>query len=263
MKKYEVMYIINANVEEEKRVGLIETCYNGGDLLRVSKKCIEMVKEFEGCSLVSRYDRYGDLWEIGYGITSHDIDITGKKIKEGMKISQATADKWLEMALNKKYLPKVMKYQSKYKFNTSQIDALVSFAYNIGSIDGLTQNGKRTKKEISESFALYKKSGGVVLNGLIRRREAEKKLFNSGPKLFDEGFPKLPTRGYFQLGDKSEEVKKVQRFLSWMNLFADEISGIYDRETVSAVKTLQQTIPTTQNGKFGNKCLPFAKKYKK
>lgn len=231
--------------------------------MRVSKKCINLVKEFEGCSLVARYDQYGALWEIGYGITSHDIDITGKKIKEGMKISQATADKWLEEALNKKYLPKVMKYQSKYKFNTSQIDALVSFAYNVGSIDGLTQNGRRTKKEIAEAFALYKKSGGVVLNGLIRRREAEKKMYNAGPKTFDEGWPKLPTRGYFQLADKGAEVKKVQKYLSWMNLYADEISGVYDEETVRAVKLLQSTIPTTKNGKFGNKCLPFAKKYKK
>ena len=231
--------------------------------MRVSKKCIEMVKEFEGCSLVSRYDRYGDLWEIGYGITSHDIDITGKKIKEGMKISQATADKWLEMALNKKYLPKVMKYQSKYKFNTSQIDALVSFAYNIGNIDGLTRNGKRTKKEISESFALYKKSGGVVLNGLIRRREAEKKLFNSGPKLFDEGFPVLPSRGYFQLADKGKQVGQVQKLLTWMDFYNGKIDNVYGPETVKAVKKLQDLIGTSQNGKFGNKCLPYCKKYKK
>lgn len=231
--------------------------------MRVSKKCINLVKEFEGCSLVARYDRYGALWEIGYGITSHDIAITGKEIKQGMKITQATADKWLEDSLNLKYLPKVLKYQSKYRFNTSQIDALVSFAYNVGNIDGLTQKGTRTKKEIAEAFALYKKSGGVILKGLIRRREAEKKMFNAGEKSFDEGWPKLPDRGYFQDGDKGEEVKKVQRFLSWMNLYADDIDGIYGTQTIKAVKTLQTTIPTTANGKFGNKCLPFAKKYKK
>ena len=231
--------------------------------MRVSKKCINLVKEFEGCSLVARYDRYGALWEIGYGITSHDIAIIGKEIKQGMKITQATADKWLEDSLNLKYLPKVLKYQSKYRFNTSQIDALVSFAYNVGNIDGLTQKGTRTKKEIAEAFALYKKSGGVILKGLIRRREAEKKMFNAGEKSFDEGWPKLPDRGYFQDGDKGEEVKKVQRFLSWMNLYADDIDGIYGTQTIKAVKTLQTTIPTTANGKFGNKCLPFAKKYKK
>ena len=231
--------------------------------MRVSKKCIDLVKEFEGCSLVARYDQYGALWEIGYGITSHDIDITGKKIKEGMKISQATADKWLEDALNKKYLPKVMKYQSKYRFNTSQIDALVSFAYNVGSIDGLTQKGTRTKKEIAEAFALYKKSGGVVLNGLIRRREAEKKMYNAGPKYFDEGWPKLPGRGYFQTADKGDEVKKVQKLLTWMDFYNGKIDNVYGPETVKAVKKLQDLIGTSQNGKFGNKCLPWCKKYKK
>ena len=88
-------------------------------------------------------------------------------------------------------------------------------------------------------------------------------MFNAGEKSFDEGWPKLPDRGYFQDGDKGEEVKKVQRFLSWMNLYADDIDGIYGTQTIKAVKTLQTTIPTTANGKFGNKCLPFAKKYKK
>ena len=231
--------------------------------MRVSKKCIEMVKEFEGCSLVSRYDRYGDLWEIGYGITSHDIDITGKKIKEGMKISQATADKWLEMALNKKYLPKVMKYQSKYKFNTSQIDALVSFAYNIGSIDGLTKNGTRSIREIEYYIHEYNKAGGRILPGLVRRRLAETKLFNGGKKIYDEGLPSLPDRGYFQRGDKGAKVKKIQMFLAWMDFYNGEIDGVYGEKTTAAVKKLQKFIKTPQNGKFGNKCLPFAKQYKK
>ena len=231
--------------------------------MRVSKKCIKMVKEFEGCSLTARWDPYGGLYEIGYGITSHDVDITGKRIEKGMKIARSTADRWLTEVLNKKYLPKVMKYQAKYKFNTSEIDALVSFAFNVGNIDGLTQKGTRTKKQIAEAMLLYKKSGGVVLKGLIRRRQAEREMFLAGPKTFDEGWPKLPKRGYFIEGDKGAEVKKVQKFLEWMNLYADDPSGLYDEETIKAVKTLQGTIPTAKNGKFGAVCLPWAKKYKK
>lgn len=231
--------------------------------MRVSKKCIEMVKEFEGCSLVSRYDRYGDLWEIGYGITSHDIDITGKKIKEGMKISQATADRWLEESLNRIYLPKVLKYQSKYNFNTSQIDALVSFAYNIGSIDGLTDKGKRSIRTIEEKILAYNKAGGKTLKGLTTRRLRELQMFRQGAKKFDEGFPVLPSRGYFQLADKGKQVGQVQKLLTWMDFYNGKIDNVYGPETVKAVKKLQDLIGTSQNGKFGNKCLPYCKKYKK
>ena len=180
-----------------------------------------------------------------------------------MKITKKTADKWLEECLNQLYLPKVLKYQEKYNFNTSQIDALVSFAYNVGSIDQLTQKGTRNIKEIEYCITQYNKAGGKVLAGLVRRRLYERNMFLAGPKAFDEGFPPLPDRGYFQEGDKGEAVKKIQRFLVWMDLYEDKIDGDYGPKTMAAVKKLQKMAKTTQNGKFGNKCLPYAKKYKK
>ena len=230
--------------------------------MRVSKQCIEMIKEFEGCYLEAYQDVVG-VWTIGYGITTADKSITGKTIKKGMKITQATADKWLEEALNKKYLPKVIKYQSKYGFNTSQIDALVSFAYNVGSIDGITQNGTRNIGMIESKFLAYNKAGGKELRGLTRRRLRELDMFRKGAKKFDEGFPVLPSRGYFQLADKGKQVGQVQKLLSWMDFYNGKIDNVYGPETVKAVKKLQDLIGTTQNGKFGNKCLPFCKKYKK
>ena len=230
--------------------------------MRVSNKCIDMVKEFEGCYLESYQDAVG-VWTIGYGITSSDKAITGKTIKKGMKISQATANKWLEESLNKKYLPLVLKYQTTYGFNTSQIDALVSFAYNIGSIDGLTDKGKRSIRTIEEKILAYNKAGGKTLKGLTTRRLRELQMFRQGAKKFDEGFPVLPHRGYFQLADRGAQVKQVQKLLSWIDFYAGEIDGIYGAQTVEAVKKLQDMIGTTKNGKFGNKCLPYCKKYKK
>ena len=71
----------------------------------------------------------------------------------------------------------------------------------------MTSKGRRSIKTIEEKMLEYNKAGGKVLNGLTRRRKAELELFRQGPKSFDEGFPKLPSRGYFQKGDKGAQVK--------------------------------------------------------
>lgn len=143
---------------------------------KISKTGIDLIKEFEGCHLTAYRDEVGVL-TIGYGITDSDKSITGTTIKSGLRISQATADKWLEEALSKKYLPLVMKYDTRYKWNQNEIDALVSFAYNIGSIDQLTANGSRSRSVIADKILEYNKAGGRVYRGLTRRREAERKLF--------------------------------------------------------------------------------------
>ena len=145
-------------------------------MAKVSKRGIDLIKEFEGCRLTAYQDEVG-VWTIGYGITNSDKSITGTTIKRGLKISQATAKKWLEESLNRKYLPKVVKYDTRYNWNQNEIDALTSFAYNIGSIDQLTANGSRSRDTIAKKMLEYNKAGGTVYRGLTRRREAERKLF--------------------------------------------------------------------------------------
>lgn len=143
---------------------------------KISMKCLALIKEFEGCHLTAYRDEVG-VWTIGYGITNADRSITKTTIKKGLRITQAAAEEWLEKALNKKYLPIVMKYDTRYGWNQNELDALVSFAYNIGSIDQLTANGSRSKATIADKMLEYNKAGGKVYRGLTRRREAERKLF--------------------------------------------------------------------------------------
>lgn len=143
---------------------------------KISMKCLALIKEFEGCHLTAYRDEVG-VWTIGYGITNADRSITKTTIKKGLRITQATAEEWLEKALNKKYLPIVMKYDTRYGWNQNELDALVSFAYNVGSIDQLTANGSRSKATIADKMLEYNKAGGKVYRGLTRRREAERKLF--------------------------------------------------------------------------------------
>lgn len=152
--------------------------------MNISKNGLALIKKFEGCRLTSYQDSVG-VWTIGYGTTSADKFITGTAITKGMTITQEKADSWLEKSVNNKYAPKVAEYNSTYNWNQNQFDALVSFAYNIGSIDGLVNNGKRTIAQISEKILEYNKAGGKVLAGLTNRRKAEKELFDTAVKATD------------------------------------------------------------------------------
>lgn len=137
--------------------------------MKISDNGLNLIKKFEGCRLTAYQDAVG-VWTIGYGTTNADKAITGTTIYQGLRISQETADEWLRQSVDKKYGPKVDKY-SKYEWNQNEFDALVSFAYNIGSIDGLTASGSRSKEEIADKIQAYNKAGGKVLSGLIRRRQ--------------------------------------------------------------------------------------------
>ena len=144
---------------------------------KASKKAVALIKKFEGCSLKAYQDSVG-VWTIGYGTTNADKEITGITIKAGTMITQKQAESFLLKSLNKKYAAKVNKYYAKYKFNQNQFDALVSFAYNIGSLDQLTAKGTRSIKVISDKIIAYDRAGGKPLAGLTRRRRAEKALFD-------------------------------------------------------------------------------------
>jgi GH24 family phage-related lysozyme (muramidase) len=136
--------------------------------MRISNKGIELIKQFEGCRLKAYKDPAG-VPTIAYGHTAG--------VKMGDTITQEQADELLRDDLVI-YEGKVDKYDDKYHWNQNQFDALVSFAYNIGSIDQLTSNGRRSIKTISEKILEYNKAGGKKLEGLVRRRKAEKALFD-------------------------------------------------------------------------------------
>lgn len=149
--------------------------------MNISKNCLDLVKKWEGCYLTA-YKCPAGVWTIGYGTTSSDRSITGTNIKSGMKITKVTAEIWLEKSLNQKYAPKVAKYDKVYQWTQNEFDALVSFAYNVGSIDQLTANGTRSKSVVREKILLYNKANGKVLKGLVNRRKEEYDLFTKKDK---------------------------------------------------------------------------------
>lgn len=134
--------------------------------MKTSQTGMNLIKQFEGCKL-SAYRCPAGVWTIGYGHTEN--------VQTGMVISHETADDFLRSDLTK-YEAKVNKY-SQYSWRQNEFDALVSFAYNIGSIDQLTANGFRSRAVIGDKILLYNKAAGKVLEGLTRRRKAEQALF--------------------------------------------------------------------------------------
>lgn len=138
--------------------------------MKISQAGIDLIKNFEGCHL-NAYVCPSGVWTIGYG---HTAGVMG-----GQKISHAEAEAYLRVDLEI-YEKKVLKYDGIYHWTQPEFDAMVSFAYNLGSIDKLTANGTRSKAIIAEKMLLYTKAKGKVLTGLVRRRQAEREMFLGG-----------------------------------------------------------------------------------
>lgn len=146
--------------------------------MQTSDKGIALIKQFEGCKLTAYQDSVG-VWTIGYGWTK---PVDGKPIRAGMTIKQETAERLLKTGL--------VTYESdvsrlvKVGLTQGQFDALVSFTYNLGARSLSTSTLLRKLNAgdyagAADEFLRWNKAGGKVLNGLTRRREAERALFLS------------------------------------------------------------------------------------
>ncbi|WP_120247373.1 lysozyme [Enterobacter roggenkampii] len=147
-------------------------------MMQTSEKGIALIKQFEGCKLTAYQDSVG-VWTIGYGWTQ---PVDGKPIRAGMTIKQEIAERLLKTGL--------VSYESdvsrlvKVGLSQGQFDALVSFTYNLGARSLSTSTLLRKLNAgdyagAADEFLRWNKAGGKVLNGLTRRREAERALFLS------------------------------------------------------------------------------------
>lgn len=143
--------------------------------MKLSDKGVKLVQQFEGYR-GKAYLCPAGRWTIGYGTTK----LNGKPVTPGMTCTKAQATEWLRKDVAR-FEKSVAKYDSGYHWTQNEFDALTVFAYNIGSIDGLTDKGTRTKAEIAQHILAYNKArvDRVLkpLLGLTRRRKAECKLF--------------------------------------------------------------------------------------
>lgn len=168
----------------------------------ISKNCVDLVKRFEGCRLEGYICPAGKL-TIGYG---HTGSVDGIYIYKGMKISQEKAEALLRKDLQA-FETHVNKFNNKYKWNQNEFDALVSFAFNVGSINQLTQNGTRTKQQIALKITEYNKAAGKILPGLSSRRTAEKELFLK--KEIKKEAPEVVEEAKMIVNGKEVKVKRI------------------------------------------------------
>jgi lysozyme len=145
--------------------------------MKVNAEGYALLKKFEGCVLKA-YKCPAGVWTIGFGNTFYE---DGTKVKEGDVITQQRADELAKYIVEQ--FATSIRAMIKQPLNENQFSACVSLAYNIGT-GGFKKssvlrklNVNPTDPTIADSFRLWNKGGGVVLKGLVRRREAEITLY--------------------------------------------------------------------------------------
>jgi lysozyme len=114
------------------------------------------------------------VWTIAFGHT-------GPEVKEGQLITQHAADVILQHDLEK-FEERVSDLTRKLALTENQFSALVSFAFNLGStaLANSTLMKRLLKGDTAgaaEQFEKWVNAGGKKLEGLVKRRAAERDLF--------------------------------------------------------------------------------------
>ena len=139
--------------------------------MKISQEGLSLIKKFEGLELTA-YQCSAGVWTIGYGHT--------KGVQEGDEWSESHANDMLEIELEE--------YESyindcvEVSLSQNQFDALVSWVYNLGPANLKSSTMLKVLNlgdfpKVPEQIKRWNKAGGKVLQGLIRRREAEALLF--------------------------------------------------------------------------------------
>jgi GH24 family phage-related lysozyme (muramidase) len=142
-----------------------------------------MIKKFEGCETKRPNGMFaaypdpasgGDPWTIGYGTTGADV-------KKGVIWTQKQCDDRFAKDLPN-FGAKVLSLVGSSKTSQNQFDAMVSFAYNLGT-DALRTSTLLKKHKAGDyagaqaEFGKWIHGGGKVMPGLVARRAAEAALY--------------------------------------------------------------------------------------
>jgi lysozyme len=145
--------------------------------MEVNKAGRDLIKKFEGCKLKA-YKCPAGLWTIGYGNTFYP---DGTKVKQGDVITKARAEELFDTIVDD--FAKEVDALVKSNVTENNFSALVSFAFNVGIGNFRRRtllrkvNANPKDPSIRAEFMKWTRANNVVLKGLVRRREAEAKLY--------------------------------------------------------------------------------------
>lgn len=144
----------------------------------ISLKGLELIKSFEGFRFTAYLCSAG-VPTIGYGATYYAND---SKVKIGDKITKEQAEILLRKTV-RDFEQNVSALLNTTPVNQNQFDALVSFAFNLGT-GALAKSTLLTKVKanpndpaISREFGKWVNAGGLKRNGLVTRRRIEAELY--------------------------------------------------------------------------------------
>ena len=147
--------------------------------MKLSERGARLIAEFEGFRSCPYRDAVG-VWTIGYGST--------KGVGPGTRcITKAQALARMKREVSATYGKAVDDLP--VKLNQHQFDALTSFVYNVGpggvaSSTGIGAALRRGDfKRAADELLKWNKAGGRELEGLTRRRQAERRLFLTKPPI--------------------------------------------------------------------------------
>ena len=135
-----------------------------------------LIKSYEKLRLVAyaatENERKRGIWTIGWGHT--------KGVKAGDTCSAQQAEMWFREDTTEAVA--CVNDRVKITLSQNEFDALVSFVFNCGVTDFITSTLLRKLNEhdiagAANEFQRWNKQSGVVLPGLVKRRETERKLF--------------------------------------------------------------------------------------
>lgn len=148
--------------------------------MKPSLNCYNLIKSFEGYSAKAYPDpgTGGQPFTIGYGTTRID----GHPVPIDLEITQEQALNYLEFDVDK--TAEEVNKLLQISVSQSQFDALVSFAYNVGTANLAKSSLLRLVNlghfdDASDEFLKWNRAAGRVLVGLTKRRSAERTLFLS------------------------------------------------------------------------------------
>lgn len=139
----------------------------------------ELILPWEGMVLRSHWDRFAEIYDICAGLTT----INGKPVQAGLSFTRPQCEAMTrEQIFNDYYLPLTKKVPGFVNFPVGVQAAMLSGAWNfgVGSLEsrkgmaGSTATRWHLQGEYRkgcEAQTAFNKAGGVIVDGLVKRRE--------------------------------------------------------------------------------------------